>query len=481
MKELELETEPNARLYLASVLSVVSGRLDPTEAARICGRAAKTLAEALARERDASARSSLASALSNVAGWTDPTEAARICGQAAKVLTEALGREKDANARSSLASALSTVAGRMEPAGASKTLAEAFGRMADDPTLWSASMVTETSAGWTLATALSEVAVRMDATDASRTCGRTAKTVAGALDHDMDAYSRLLVASALSAVAVRMDPTEASRICGQAAKILAEALERSTDASERSWLASALSEVAGRMDPTEASRICGQAAKILAEALERSTDASERSWLASALSEVAGRMDPADASRICSGVIRSSMQKLVTRAPAGGPWGDPSLSPLLLRYVDRASAKALACEVSMGLVSKRNLNESRWSEVLDDSSTAEINRRAGFTAIALGQAISGQFPWAGEAAAQPFPCRLTTQELVELLKMPTCFGPARRVVLDHLGNRHGRRFDNHLAFVRFAREQGLELDFTTPPRRPDAAESVKRMLAILAR
>jgi hypothetical protein len=61
---------------------------------------------------------------------------------------------------------------------------------------------------------------------------------------------------------------------------------------------------------------------------------------------------------------------------------------------------------------------------------------------------------------------LTTQQLVDLLKMPTCFGAARRVVLDHLGNRYGRRFVNHWAFVRYATEQKLNIDFTTPPQRP---------------
>jgi hypothetical protein len=70
------------------------------------------------------------------------------------------------------------------------------------------------------------------------------------------------------------------------------------------------------------------------------------------------------------------------------------------------------------------------------------------------------------AVAEPLPCRLTTQELVELLKMPTCFGPARRVVLDQLENRYKRRFCNHWAFVRYAQENGLNLDFTTPPKRP---------------
>jgi hypothetical protein len=65
--------------------------------------------------------------------------------------------------------------------------------------------------------------------------------------------------------------------------------------------------------------------------------------------------------------------------------------------------------------------------------------------------------------------------------MPTCFGKARRIVLDHLGNRYSRHFVNHWAFVRLAREQGLGLDFTTPPKRPDPRESVKRMLEILDR
>ena len=71
-------------------------------------------------------------------------------------------------------------------------------------------------------------------------------------------------------------------------------------------------------------------------------------------------------------------------------------------------------------------------------------------------------------AAEPLPCRLSTQQLVELLKMPTCVGPARRVVLDHLGNRYKCIFTDVWEFVRFAKEQRLDdLDFTSPPQRPN--------------
>jgi len=86
------------------------------------------------------------------------------------------------------------------------------------------------------------------------------------------------------------------------------------------------------------------------------------------------------------------------------------------------------------------------------------------TGLGAGALLAG-----ATLAAEPWPCRLTTQELVDLLKMPTCYGAVRRVVLARLGNIHGRRFANHWEFVRFLHEQNLSLDFTTPPRRPSPA------------
>ncbi|MGO9914887.1 MAG: hypothetical protein ACLQIB_09275 [Isosphaeraceae bacterium] len=64
--------------------------------------------------------------------------------------------------------------------------------------------------------------------------------------------------------------------------------------------------------------------------------------------------------------------------------------------------------------------------------------------------------------------------------MPSDLGDNRRVVLDHLGGRYGRHFINNWAFLRFAQEQGLDLDLTTPPKRPDSKESF-RTRAILDR
>ena len=315
---------PDQHMTWRKRLIAVSARIDPSIAA-------KTLARALGRETNSDALSSLASALSGVASRMDPTEAGPICARPPRHSPKHWAvrrmpmparpwrgicrlwrggwtrpRPHASAARPPRCSPKRSAVRRMPMpacpwhrrcrrwragwtrAQAAKILAEALGRE------------TDARARSSLASALSEVAGRMDPTEAARVCGQAAKTLAEALGHETDAGARSSLASALSTVAGRMDPTEAARICGQAAKTLAEALGRETDARARSSLASALSAVAGRLDPAEAARLCGQAAKVLAEALGRETDASARSSLATALSEVSGRMDPVDASRILS-------------------------------------------------------------------------------------------------------------------------------------------------------------------------------------
>jgi hypothetical protein len=55
---------------------------------------------------------------------------------------------------------------------------------------------------------------------------------------------------------------------------------------------------------------------------------------------------------------------------------------------------------------------------------------------------------------------------VELLKHPMLVNQARRIVLDQLGQRYGRRFADLWEFVAWAREHEPNLDLTTLPQRP---------------
>jgi len=237
---------------------------------------------------------------------------------------------------------------------------------------------------------------------------------------------------------------------------------------------------------------------MLTSSLEHESDESCRLSLASSLAIVADRMDPVDASRVCSAAI-GILLKAQSEEPQFRQSIDESMA-VLLPKLDSKIAIKLASDLS-ALIVGEGTNVAKFSGtggiidnskiasglslsddpealnlILTDTSRAQRARRDARVAASAGPGLEGMLEAAARISAEPFPCRLTTQELVELLKMPTCFGGARRVVLDHLGNRYGRRFVNRWAFVRYAHEQGLDLDLTTPPKRPDPKQSVERML-----
>jgi hypothetical protein len=62
----------------------------------------------------------------------------------------------------------------------------------------------------------------------------------------------------------------------------------------------------------------------------------------------------------------------------------------------------------------------------------------------------------------------TTQQLVDLLKMPTCVDSVRSAVLDLLGERYERKFANQWEFVDFAEKHLPDIDLKSPPKRPQS-------------
>jgi hypothetical protein len=117
-----------------------------------------------------------------------------------------------------------------------------------------------------------------------------------------------------------------------------------------------------------------------------------------------------------------------------------------------------------------DLLQDDLSAMLKRVDPPELSRRGGAAA-----ALVASFAGTAQAltplallvpARELLPCRLTTQQLVDLLKHPTCVGPVRRPILDQLEARYRQRFADHWEFVRFAEEQGLGLDLTSPPQRP---------------
>ncbi len=308
------------------------------------------------------------------------------------------------------------------------------------------------------------------------------------------------IAPDLSSLATSMDPSEASAI-------FASAVDYETNPNSPGWksLRSTLNEVNGmagtqpglidglviavsRLSTAEAARVSGQTASLLSSRLDGEPNTALRNELALSLAKVAGNMDPVDASRVCD-----KATEILLRSRAEQPLEHASIDPLvakLLPRLDPQIASRRARDLSMVMVddwngsiimaapmmgmmgrglSASDTEAALLKSVLTDTSREQISRRIARIAKTAGPGYEGILEAAARIFAEPFPCRLTTQELVDLLKMPTCFGAARRVVLEHVGNRYGRRFVNHWEFVRYATEQKLNLDFTTPPRRREPA------------
>jgi hypothetical protein len=316
-----------------------------------------------------------------------------------------------------------------------------------------------------LADVLGAIAERIPQDEAAR----IVPVLLAALKDDHEGRISGTLADSVAAFADHATAADAAR----AAAILASALTREMRADVDNRLAKALAKFAGRMKADDAAKLCSHAARVLANRLENEENPfparaigrmvynnatpDERPPRAFAILSLTAYMKGAEADQLGREVIRTLLRRL--NAP------DDSMV-LLLPRLDPKTAGALAREFALRLCSENDLAWDGLSAVLTDHGHAPPDPHL----IGSRQPLS-----------ESLPCRLATQDLVELLKMPTCFGEARRVILHHLSNRYGRRFANHWTFVRFAREQGLGLDFTTPPIRPDPKESLERMLQALDR
>jgi tRNA A-37 threonylcarbamoyl transferase component Bud32 len=526
---LKHETNTDARRDLASGLSSLVERLGAAEAARVCGPAAKVMADALVHERwDEDSDNLLSewsslSGLSSLAARLDAAEAARVYGPAAKVMADALEHQTDATARLHLARGLSSLVEGLDAAEAMRVCGPAAKVMAD-----ALEHQTDATARLHLARGLSSLVEGLDAAEAMRVCGPAAKVIADALEHQTDATARLHLASGLSSLVEGLDAAEAARVCGPAAKVMADALKHETNTDARDDLAIGLSSLAARLDAAEAARVCGPAAKAMAAALERNASADDhrrlargisllvarldaaeaaklltgalervtgpeaRLNLADTLASVAWRLEPAEAARVCRGSIHILLRTRETALRQEPESMKVNLSVAkLLPYVEPGIGLTLA-----QWLARDNCAWDRkgWNteghprdiaeflvDVMTDTSPTRRRERETRIAEAMADGLEiydgmDSMLRAAEIASEPYPCRLTTQDLVDLLEMPTCHGEYSRAVLDQLGNIHGRRFASRGEFIRFARETGLDLDLTTPPTRPDPREPLERLL-----
>jgi hypothetical protein len=249
-------------------------------------------------------------------------------------------------------------------------------------------------------------------------------------------------------------------------------------------LVTGLEAVARWLPPEQAARVYAEAAQSLQQSLGTVESDAHGLIIVRGIAAVARHLEPGEAARLCAVVARAFRKNLEERGDDFDLLYYAEVVSLLIQPLpDKAAVEVARTFVPYLLADPVAFSPARQDEVssvtyhqfdalerfLIDSTPTRTQQRTAALAGLIGTSAHGLtlgLPLL-PAAVEPLPCRLPTQDLVELLKMPTCVGAVRRVILDQLGNRYGRRFDTHWDFVRFAQEEGLELDFTTPPKRPD--------------
>jgi hypothetical protein len=197
----------------------------------------------------------------------------------------------------------------------------------------------------------------------------------------------------------------------------------------------AFSAVAARLEPKAAAAVCGQAAATLRQAMTQMMSPYALLPLAQGLSAVAARLEPKAAAAVC-GQVAATLRQAMTQTTD-------------LRVLQ---------ELAQGL-SAVLLREDSWRGSPRYRLIATVGVLSCPASLLSAPALL-------QPTLEP-PPPLPAQTLVDLLKQPFCVGEARRLVLGQLARHYQRSFADQWDFVRFAQEQKLDLDLTSPPKRPE--------------
>jgi hypothetical protein len=487
----------NALYPLAKGLAAVAARLEPREAARSCRQAAKTLSQAM-DTANPYALQGLAQSLAALGPWLEPQEAGRLWARTAAMITQAMATTTTPYALPQLARALEVVAPGLDARHAADTVVTLSQTI---------QKTTNPRAIYPLVHGLDVIAARLEPGEAARLCAQTAATFAQAMAKTTDPLALSNLAHAVAVMAKRLDRRAGDRLCAETAATLSQAMAKTTNQNALAALAQGMAVVAPCLEPKHAP----QATATLSRFIGNQKDYVTPPALAQALLVVAGRLEPKDAAQATVSLseiiakkkdlagLPALAQALVAVAGRLGPKDAAQAGATLAQAMAKATHPVALEVLAYGLAAvaarrdpkdaaatlfhilantnPSNLGSHILAGILKSLDPLELSRRTSAVVAAFGCPASIGDPFTTAALVRPvldpLPCRLSTPQLVELLKYPTYVGYARRLILDQLENRYGRKFADHWAFVRFAQQQNLGLDFTTPPKRPVLPDSGK--------
>ncbi len=373
--------------------------------------------------------------------------------------------------RRDLARAAAILAARMPLEEAQKTVTKAAGFLrakTDDPDELVA-----------LSGALAALAPRMNRLDAAKLASDIASMAAQALTNVHSADDGEKLVRAVTSLASWVPPEKAESIAEQTLKVMATpmAIGCVDDYAEAT---AALARQMSREDAAlplkkAAKQIVKKAADQIVNATAKTDDAYNLWQVAKAVKTLAPQMSPEDAAET-AGV---ALQKVfLVMAKTDNPGYLDILSGAaaeLEAWVSPTDYLDAITQVSQAMAKPNQPEQLRiLTKILGDvvvyARPKEVAHRSTMLTQAVGYSAAPSFLVAGLAplaeASRPLSGRFTEQQLVNLLKMPTCWQEARQVIVTQLGNQCGQTFTDEWAFVAWAHDHCPDL--ASPPIRPEA-------------
>jgi tRNA A-37 threonylcarbamoyl transferase component Bud32 len=512
VEQIKTVDDRSAMPNLMQIMSQLLTRLDPDDVSAVNSEASEVILRAMKETKDIAGLTSLAQSLAIVA-------TTRHASDAIPILVEALKNTTDANAYA-IEQPLLLVAAHADEAAAARAVRSVLQQIQSSA---------DPNAAMSLGQYLPDVGSRLAREDAIHTARELVKLI----QQSREPAAIQWLAKALGAVVSKLDAADADRECAPASDHIVEALKKSHDGNNVYSLVYGLVDLLPKLDAKRAAPSAADAAAFLVQFQKESREPSAATIAAPALVPIIPFLDKAGATQTARDLVpllRDSRDIYSVTTLAGALQSlaqhvdtEEGYSLLIRAIIDtqdrnavlpslsdgRGPSANVLAELAQGLMSiagRLDDNQARRATFLilevmkDNTVTAEDTAQClsalltrldrsqvpdmstAATSVLIYPAASSQ-PLAGLAllmpSAKPLDCRLTTRELVELLKMPTCIGPTQTVILQHLGNRYRRPFTDVWQFVDFAREHKIDADWLSPPQRFEAARpAVKSSRAI---
>jgi hypothetical protein len=222
--------DPEELLVLATMLGAAATRLDSSEAALPCAKAAAILTRAMTQAMEPSSMRPLARGLAEVAVCLDKKQAAGYCVRAGETLTQAMRRTTQPEVLRELADSLAVVAERLDAKDAAT--------LCNQAATFLTRAMTQTTEHGELAALARSLASMTEHAD-FKALKETAAALNRATTQTRNVFALWSLADSLGAVAARLGRAEAAAICAPGAATLTRTMSE-TVGEDRSRLGAAL-------------------------------------------------------------------------------------------------------------------------------------------------------------------------------------------------------------------------------------------------